>query len=120
MYCPNCGERIPDGSKYCPVCGAPVSGDINSRGTYGNAPAYNNDSGSFGWAVLGFFIPLVGLILYLVWKDEKPKSAKRAGKGALVSVIIYVIIMVIYLIVMFAALGSVVSSVNDMAVAAFI
>ena len=70
--------------------------------------------------MLGFFIPIVGLILYLVWKDEKPKSAKRAGQGALVSVIIYVIIMVIYLIVMFAALGSVVSSVNDMAVTAFI
>ena len=103
-----------------PVCGAPVSGDINSLGTYGNAPAYNNDSGSFGWALLGFFIPLVGLILYLVWKDEKPKSAKRAGKGALVSVILYLIIMVIYLIVMFAALASVVNSVNDMAVVALL
>ena len=106
--------------KILPVCGAPVSGDNNSRGTYGNAPAYNNDSGSFGWALLGFFIPLVGLILYLVWKDEKPKSAKRAGKGALVSVILYLIIMVIYLIVMFAALGSVVNSVNDMAVVALL
>lgn len=103
-----------------PVCGAPVSGDNNSRGTYGNAPAYNNDSGSFGWALLGFFFPLVGLILYIVWKDEKPKSAKRAGKGALVSVILYLIIMVIYLIVMFAALGSVVNSVNDMAVVALL
>ena len=103
-----------------PVCGAPVSGDNNSRGTYGNSPAYYNDSGSFGWALLGFFIPLVGLILYLVWKDEKPKSAKRAGKGALVSVILYLIIMVIYLIVMFAALGSVVNSVNDMAVVALL
>lgn len=52
-------------------------------------PAYSpqsNDSGSFGWAVLGFFIPLVGLILWLVWKDTKPKSAKMAGIGALVGV----------------------------------
>ena len=52
-------------------------------------PAYSpqsNDSGSFGWAVLGFFIPLVGLILWLVWKDSKPKSAKMAGIGALVGV----------------------------------
>ena len=56
-------------------------------------PAYSSgysqqsdDSGSFGWAVLGFFIPLVGLILWLVWKDTKPKSAKMAGIGALVGV----------------------------------
>ena len=60
---------------------------------YGNDPQQDygaqqqsNDSGSFGWAVLGFFIPLVGLILWLVWKDTKPKSAKMAGIGALVGV----------------------------------
>lgn len=45
------------------------------------------DSGSFGWAVLGFFFPLVGLILFLVWKDSMPLSAKKAGIGALVGVI---------------------------------
>lgn len=53
------------------------------------SPGYSqqsNDSGSFGWAVLGFFIPLVGLILWLVWKDSKPNSAKMAGIGALVGV----------------------------------
>lgn len=55
---------------------------------YDNDPQQSNDSGSFGWAVLGFFIPLVGLILWLVWKDTKPKSAKMAGIGALVGVVI--------------------------------
>ncbi len=42
------------------------------------------DSGSIGWAVLGFFIPLVGLILFLVWRTTKPNCAKMAGIGALV------------------------------------
>ena len=46
------------------------------------------DSGSFGWAVLGFLIPLVGLVLFLAWKNTKPKCAKMAGIGALVSVIL--------------------------------
>jgi hypothetical protein len=44
-------------------------------------------SGSgFGWAVLGFFIPLVGLILFCVWrgKPESKKKAKAAGIGAIV------------------------------------
>lgn len=53
------------------------------------------DTGSFGWAVLGFFIPLVGLILFLIWKTEKPVSAKQAGMGALVSVIISVVLWLI-------------------------
>lgn len=44
--------------------------------------------GSNWWAVLGFLIPLAGLILYLVWKPTNPKSAKAAGIGALVCVII--------------------------------
>lgn len=47
-----------------------------------------NDTGSAGWAVLGFCFPLVGLILFLVWKDSKPESSSAAGKGALVGVIV--------------------------------
>lgn len=64
------------------------------------------DTGSFGWAVLGFFVPLVGLILYLVWKNEKPLTARRAGKGALISVIVSVVFMVIWMILMFVLVGS--------------
>ena len=55
---------------------------------YGQQAAAPADSGSIGWAILGFFIPLVGLILFLVWKNTKPKCAKMAGIGALVGVCI--------------------------------
>ena len=55
----------------------------------------NDDASSLGWAVLGFFIPLVGLILYLVWKNEYPLRAKSVGKGALVSVIVSVVLYII-------------------------
>jgi hypothetical protein len=46
-----------------------------------------SDAPSMGYAVLGFFIPLAGLILYLVWKDQYPLRAKSAGKGALIGFI---------------------------------
>ena len=49
------------------------------------------DNGGFLWGLLGFCIPVVGLILFLIWKDQKPKTAKAAGIGALVSVIIGVV-----------------------------
>ena len=46
------------------------------------------DAGGFLWGLLGCCIPIVGLILYLVWKNERPRTAKAAGIGALVSVCI--------------------------------
>ena len=49
---------------------------------YAPQPAPVNDSGSIGWGVLGFLIPIVGLILFIVWRNTKPKSAKVAGIGA--------------------------------------
>lgn len=60
-----------------------------------------NDKGGFLWGLLGCCIPIVGLILFLVWKDQKPKSAKAAGIGALVSVVIGIL----YYIIVFVALG---------------
>lgn len=52
------------------------------------------DRGGFLWGLLGCCIPMVGLVLFLVWRDEKPKTAKAAGIGALVSVILTILIYV--------------------------
>lgn len=73
-YCGNCGKEIDDAAVICPHCGVQQKGEVT-------------DSGSFGWGILGCCIPVAGLILFLVWKDQKPKTAKMAGIGALVSVI---------------------------------
>ena len=62
----------------------------------------NNDNGGILWGLLGCCIPIVGLILFLVWKDTKPKTAKAAGIGALVCVVL----AVIYYIIMFVIIGA--------------
>lgn len=74
----------------------------NNMNQYGVRP---NDKGGFLWGLLGCCIPLAGLILFLVWKDEKPKTAKSAGIGALVSVGL-TFAMYIFLIVFVIALGA--------------
>lgn len=86
MYCKKCGKEINDNAVICPSCGCAT--DKYEQKNFKN----ESDSSSAGWAVLGFLIPLVGLILYLVWKDELPLRAKSVGKGALVSVIVNVVI----------------------------
>lgn len=60
------------------------------------------DKGGFLWGLLGCCIPIVGLILFLVWKDTKPKTAKAAGIGALISVVV----AVIYYIIAFVIIGA--------------
>ncbi len=42
------------------------------------------EGSKIGWGVLGFFVPIVGLILFLLWKKNKNKSAKAAGIGAII------------------------------------
>ena len=93
-FCSKCGKELMDEAVVCPGCGC----------SQGNTPVAN-DSSSFGWALLGFCIPIVGLILYLVWKDQTPLKAKSAGKGALTSVIVSVVFYIIYAIILGAMIG---------------
>ena len=51
--------------------------------------------GNTGWAVLGFFFPLIGFILWLVWKDSKPGDSKMAGKGCLIGIIVSVVLGIV-------------------------
>ena len=76
-YCKNCGAQVDDRTIICPFCGA----------NQNTSPAVV-DNGGIGWGILGFCIPIVGLVLFLVWKDQKPKTAKAAGIGALIAVIV--------------------------------
>lgn len=94
MYCKNCGHYIDDSATYCNNCGTKFD---NNNGT--------DDHSSFGFAVLGFFIPIVGLILFLIYEEKKPKRAKSAIKGALIGFITEIVLAIILVIlyVVFAA-----------------
>lgn len=48
------------------------------------------DNGGFGCSLLGFFLPPVGLVLYLISRKRKPKTAKAYGIGTLIGVVYYV------------------------------
>ena len=129
MYCKNCGEPLKDNDRICPACGAPVVDNTgNTASTAYTAPAggpqtynyqgtnnqYNysgqpyqvsEDSGSIGWGLLGCCIPLVGLILFLVWKDTKPLSAKKAGIGAIVGVVLGIVLYFVLIVAMGVGAG---------------
>ncbi len=116
MYCRYCGKELPDDAKFCTSCGKSVSDEQPNRNMGNNNQGYNNqgyynqnyydprqapyynDQPNAGWGVLGFFFPLIGFILYLVWMTEYPNRSKMCGKGALIGVIVGFVLVILYII----------------------
>lgn len=122
--CQYCGQSMAEHLLVCPHCGQPVPGalekdrsssrlkaseqsageiETNVLNVENNVRSHSVDSGSFGWALLGFFIPLVGLILFLVWRKERPMNANSAGIGALISVVANLVFFVSLTIIVILA-----------------
>ncbi|SVC88668.1 uncharacterized protein METZ01_LOCUS341522 [marine metagenome] len=59
----------------------------------------SNQESAGGIKFLCLFIPLLGLILYLVWKDEKPVAATECGKFAIYGVIGWVIYTIVSFVI---------------------
>lgn len=106
-FCKNCGAELKEGQQVCLNCGALVEEEKKNNDS--TAKASITDSGSAGWGVLGFFIPLAGLILYCMWKNTLPNNAKKAGLGALIGFIVNVVVGIIYGII----IGVAASQVDD-------
>lgn len=81
MYCKNCGKELKEDALYCSNCGARQDPIF---------PQKEETSTDFWFSVLGFLIPLAGLIVFLVYEGKKPGQAKAAAKGALIGVIVKV------------------------------
>ena len=87
-FCKKCGAQIDDQAVVCPKCGVAQGAGMST-----------SDNGGFLWGLLGCCIPLVGLILFLVWKDTKPKTSKAAGIGARVGVLSIVVWYIVAIVI---------------------
>lgn len=84
-YCQNCGSFVNENQEVCFECGTQIKKTASTARTTSYS---SDDTGGFGWGLLGFCIPVAGLILFIVWNTEKPNNARAAGTGALISVIL--------------------------------
>ena len=118
QFCSNCGNKILNPN----IQSQPVVNDYSSNPYQsmpernnqvvqetqeippykdGNAPLIGtegNDEKSIGLNVLSWFVPLVGIILYFVNKDEKPIQSKSVLHCAIASIIVNVILVPILII----------------------
>lgn len=117
-FCGNCGQQLDDNATFCTYCNAvigepaayqypvqqPVQQPVQpqppvyipepSAAPYGAAPAANDDPYPInvthkGFWALGFFLEFVGLIMYFVFKNSKPRLAKSALKGFITGLIVW-------------------------------
>lgn len=81
-------QAPPQQAYYAPQNGAQVP-------PYGMPQQPVEQKASVGLAILSFFIPIAGLIIFLTKKNDRPKTAKVSGICALVSFILNIVIGVI-------------------------
>ena len=106
-YCVSCGSVVYKGNEvrtpsglYCKICyGERVKRANKTTARAGQTKSNDRpkvDNPSFGYGLLGFLFPVVGLVLYFVWKEEYPNRAASCLTGFFIE-IAFAIISVILL-----------------------
>ncbi|MEG0773774.1 zinc ribbon domain-containing protein [Clostridium sp.] len=117
MYCSKCGAKQSDNAKFCSNCGFKFSSETSSFNEYnqfGNSssnsgfsnnlntsPNNSNDDPSHLAGIASCCFPVVGLILYFIWREEKPNSAKLVCYWMIGGVIVYALFYLISFIAAF-------------------
>ena len=93
MFCSNCGKEIENGAKTCIHCG------YNTGKTAVKEDNSEEKSNLILVKILSAFIPIAGLIIYLIYIKGRPLFAKSAGKGAVIGLIIWVALRVVLVVI---------------------
>ncbi len=88
-YCPNCGEKVDNNAYVCVRCGFKLRSDNVEN---------SNDNGSIAWGILGFLVPIAGIIIYFIMKKDNPKNSKMAIRGSLINLCLNFVLFVISII----------------------
>ena len=87
MFCSKCGKEIMDEDVICPGCGCPVAGKMPQMKSEEDVP-----NGVLN--ILGFLVPIAGLIMFCLMLGKTPTKAKQIGIFSLIGFVInFVLIM---------------------------
>jgi len=100
MFCKNCGQEIDNNADVCIHCGVATD---KSESHFNKMDVPSHLPG-----IAGCCFPLVGIILYFLWKDEKPKSAGLVIKWTLAGIGLGIVGSILYVlfIVLFGVIAS--------------
>lgn len=97
--CPSCHKLLEDTDCFCSYCGCRLDSipykekEPQYQGNYSAYRQSSEDMPSLGYALLGFFLPLIALFVYFKEKDNYPRKAESLLHGAFVKLVFWVIIL---------------------------
>ena len=114
MICNYCGYKVSEDCKCCPNCGEDPKTRKKKTQVEKSTKEYDSTTEtknsieadySFLWGILGYFIPIVGLILFIVWRESKPKESKAVGIGALIrGIMMFIAFIIMIVLVIYSAI----------------
>ena len=123
MFCSNCGTQTQNGVAFCPNCGNPIGQGQNQQYSapppqqpqyqQQGPPQYQTQQSQYQQpmqynqvqstddkvgllAILFFLFPIIGFIMFFVWKKTKPLKAGKAIKYALFGFIVGMAVKVMF------------------------
>lgn len=96
MFCRKCGSNLPDGTNFCPNCGAQTNEPtpVQQPSITPNVTDRSNPIAIVGF-VLSFFVTLAGLICSIIGYNKAKNEGRDNGGLALAGIIISIVSMVI-------------------------
>ena len=101
MFCPSCGEELPEGTKFCKNCGKEI-GNMQTNDFGQTQTVIENDHKAaviIGY-ICAFLIPIIGIIIgiYLYTRKDSQNAQKHAKFVLLLSAFIWFIslMMIMY------------------------
>lgn len=111
MICKHCNKEVPENSQFCTNCGNKLN--IQENNNLNNAGENKEESANVGLAILSWFIPLAGLIIFLVKKHTHPKTAKVSGICALISFSITMIFTITVVLFTTTTISSIINEAKE-------
>ena len=121
MRCKNCGFETPNNSNFCSHCGTKIDFEDNfisveepkeepqsksqEEVIKEQYPDIDMSKASIMWYILGFFVPIAGLIIFFMFLYKKPDLALKARRGALHGFVIDCILLTVFYILVYVRGG---------------
>lgn len=90
-YCSHCGKELDDADAFCPACGSPCDGNKQEE----KKQPVEGEESNFIYSALSFIVPIIGIIFYVVEKNEHPRRAEDCIKWTLISLVFWTVLSLI-------------------------
>lgn len=90
-YCGNCGKELNEKQDVCLKCGVLVRKNVLEE-------KEKNSNLNIGWLFLGFFFPVIGIILYFCFRKDNNSSAKSVIIGVFISLVLLFLLIIMFLV----------------------